>query len=100
MVLLSSKPQALSHDVHGTLEVLQGGTYLGVVRRRDKEDEIYLPIPSCLLFSTGQVHGGSSQDTSVAFYTTPHSPERRAVPRIGDGSEGKGRKTGLHGEVE
>lgn len=84
MVLLPWKAWALSHDVYGTLEELQGGTYLGVAHRRDKEDEIYLAIPSYLLLSTGQVHGGSSQDTSVSFYTTPHSS------RTGDGSESLG----------
>lgn len=60
LVPLPQKAWARGNDVSGTLEELQGGTCLGVVHRRDKEVGIYLPVPSCLLFSTGQVHGGSS----------------------------------------
>ena len=60
------------------LEGLQGGTYLGVAHRREEDDDMYLLIPSCLLLSSGQVHGASSQDTSVAFCTMPCGPGRRA----------------------
>lgn len=72
------KAWTLSKDVYIVLGGLQGGTYHGGLPRADKEDEMCRPLPSCLLFSIGQVHGGSSRDTFVAFCTMSCGPGRRA----------------------